>query len=257
MANIRDLPEDILLDILTLVPLKDLILNCRLVCTQWRNLVDLPVLWKRIYQRKDIRCPLRSVCYILSHLEKNLVKNPCGEEGLDCWEIKTPSSGQWKIQQLSGKASMRLEMRNFHQRRPAVQDGLGHRVTKCFSACNGLCIKSQLITLKDEGYWDELMDRAKPNILVTDWFYCRQGSQYRLHMKLLSADFQLLREFCTDDMYMQGWKHGRWRKVCYILYKCAGVRHIVFEHQGQNVNGQPSRDRGMQITKSSIMITKC
>lgn len=31
------------------------------------------------------------------------------------------------------------------------------------------CFKSQLITLKKEGYWNELMDEKRPEIIVKDW----------------------------------------------------------------------------------------
>lgn len=32
-----------------------------------------------------------------------------------------------------------------------------------------LCLKSQLIDLKAEGYWEELLDTFRPDIVVTDW----------------------------------------------------------------------------------------
>lgn len=32
-----------------------------------------------------------------------------------------------------------------------------------------LCLKSQLVDLKAEGYWEELMDEFRPDIVVTDW----------------------------------------------------------------------------------------
>lgn len=31
------------------------------------------------------------------------------------------------------------------------------------------CLKSQLVDLKAEGYWKELMDTVRPDITVTDW----------------------------------------------------------------------------------------
>lgn len=49
---------------------------------------------------------------------------------------------------------------------PEVQDCVSEFVVN-FSG--RLCTKSQLITLKDEGYWDQLMDDGRPTIVVKDW----------------------------------------------------------------------------------------
>lgn len=32
-----------------------------------------------------------------------------------------------------------------------------------------MCLKSQLIDLKAEGYWEELLDKFRPDIVVKDW----------------------------------------------------------------------------------------
>lgn len=32
-----------------------------------------------------------------------------------------------------------------------------------------LCLKSQLVDLKAEGYWEELLDTFRPDIVVKDW----------------------------------------------------------------------------------------
>lgn len=38
-----------------------------------------------------------------------------------------------------------------------------------FYVCFRPCFKSQLITLKKEGYWNQLMDEKRPEITVKDW----------------------------------------------------------------------------------------
>lgn len=32
-----------------------------------------------------------------------------------------------------------------------------------------LCLKSQLVDLKAKGYWEDLLDRIRPDIVVKDW----------------------------------------------------------------------------------------
>ncbi|KAJ7306351.1 hypothetical protein JRQ81_009694 [Phrynocephalus forsythii] len=262
MASLEDLPEPILVDILTWLPAEDLILNCRLVCSWWRELVDWPVLWKRKLRRhgKDLGAQGSDLYYVFCHLEKNLVQNPCGEEGLDFWEILTPGEARWKIEDVSEADSEKFRGTDFLQRNYYVKDRPQPLIQKCFAASNGSCFKSQLITLKDHGYWDELLDGSSSTIVVKDWFYSRPGCRYRLYVGLLAADATVLREYCSEDLYKQDWERGssqRWQKVTHTFYNCPRVRHIVFQHQAQKVvevveeeTAQPPGD-GIRITHSS------
>uniref|UniRef100_A0ACB8EEU8 Uncharacterized protein n=1 Tax=Sphaerodactylus townsendi TaxID=933632 RepID=A0ACB8EEU8_9SAUR len=86
MVTIGDLPPDVLEEVLSRVPGRDLVCNCRLVCLQWRDVVDLPALWKRKCQREGFGLAMsdRSILdwktfYFLCSLKRNLIKNPCGE----------------------------------------------------------------------------------------------------------------------------------------------------------------------------------
>ncbi|XP_063001167.1 F-box only protein 44-like [Elgaria multicarinata webbii] len=255
MASVGDLPEGVLLDVLSLVPSKDLICNCRLVCSQWRDLVDLPILWKRKFEQEDSASDWKEskIFYILCHMEKNLIQNPCGEEGLDSWEIEVPPEGQWKTEEVSEKDSLELEttdilLRNIYMK---DEDIPYQHVKKCFVACNGLCVKSQRITLKDHGYWDQLIDEINPTIVVKDWYYYTRHCLYRLCVKLLSADFKVLQEYCSGDEYKSDLKDNEWREVSYTFNSCpAGVRHVLFQHQGN----WERPGSGMRMTKSSLTL---
>ena len=46
--NIADIPEEVVIKILSYLPRNDLLLNAALVCSQWRRLTEDPVLWRRI-----------------------------------------------------------------------------------------------------------------------------------------------------------------------------------------------------------------
>ncbi|XP_054857194.1 F-box only protein 44-like isoform X1 [Eublepharis macularius] len=161
MVNIGDLPSDILLDLLSRVPGRDLVCNCRLVCLQWRDLVDLATLWKRkcLQEGFNPEPPDRSVpdwktFYFLCIMKRNLIQNPCGEEGFNFWELESDGGDKWRIEELPG-----ARRRDFpHQ-----------PVPKYFVTSQGPCTKHQIISLKNEGYWDELMDKTKPDIVVPLW----------------------------------------------------------------------------------------
>nr|XP_034975818.1 F-box only protein 44-like [Zootoca vivipara] len=276
-ANMENLPENLLLDIFVMVPACDLICNCRLVCSQWRDLVDLPVLWKRKFQKRDHdSSPKPLAFYIFSRLEKNLIKNPDGQDGLDSWEIQTPAESHWETEELSIEESKRVrpvigtyEISNFLKENDEDDDEyFPVQLYKCFAARNGPCSKSQLITLKDEGYWDELMDEARPMIWVRDCFSNGFDSCYKLTVKLLSADSEVLEEHQYEEADV-----SCWYPVLYIFYNYPqGVRHILIEHKGQGgvyhsdilknkffPDEGPSGDRkllwgGMRVLQSSITL---
>ncbi|XP_077787526.1 F-box only protein 44-like [Podarcis muralis] len=274
MTNIGNLPDHVMLDILSLIPMNELILSCRLVCSRWRDLVDLPIFWRSKYRHKNENLKKTKEFYVFSHLERNLIKNPCGEEGLDFWETQTSPRGQWKTKEMSEADSSKLQKWDFLQRHFYVKDDAipYQEVNKCFAAYGRLCVKSQLITLKDEGYWDELMDEGRPTIVVKDWFYGVLGRRYQLSVKLLSADFTVIREYCSKGRYTCYSEDEEWREVSHTFHNFPpGVRHIFFQHQSQNLNWQESgllmriaklfriarcmkTDRRMRITKSSVTI---
>ncbi|XP_026571655.1 F-box only protein 44-like [Pseudonaja textilis] len=275
MASIQDLPDDVLLAVLCLLPINELIWNCQLVCSRWRDILHSPFLWKRKYQEEDADLKMPKTFYIFCHLEKNLIKNPCGEEGLHFWDTATPSNGQWKVKDVFEKDSAKLQAWDFLQRNIYIKDEWipYQEVEKCFAAYNGLCTKSQLITLKDEGYWDQLMDDGRPTIVVKDWFFSSFNSHYKLCVKLLSEDFQVIREYDSGDKYKYDSEYNdEWRQASHAFHNVPpGIRHIFFQHQGQHFNWQQSscgtklmkclkmaKERGksqrMRITKTSVTI---
>ena len=89
VGNINELPENILLELFTHVPARQLLLRCRLVCSLWRDLIDLVTLWKRKCLREgfiteDWDQPVADwkVFYFLRSLRRNLLHNPCAEGGM-------------------------------------------------------------------------------------------------------------------------------------------------------------------------------
>uniref|UniRef100_A0A8D2Q4Z4 Uncharacterized protein n=1 Tax=Varanus komodoensis TaxID=61221 RepID=A0A8D2Q4Z4_VARKO len=198
MANFWDLPEDILVEVLSLVPTKELICSCRLVCLQWRELVDSLLLWKLKYRHncKDLNKGIKDAYYLFCHLEKNLIKNPCGEEGLDFWEIETPSEGEWKVEVIAGLGKTKVRTTDFLMKNSEVEYKAQHQVNKCFATYNGLCIKSQRITLKDHVE-----------------FYSTPGNEYQLTVKLLAEDFTTLKEHSFTNGYGGHRRSGKWHRV--------------------------------------------
>ena len=88
VGNINELPENILLELFTHVPARQLLLRCRPVCSLWRDLIDLVTLWKRKCLREgfiteDWDQPVADwkAFFFLCSLRRNLLRNPCAEGG--------------------------------------------------------------------------------------------------------------------------------------------------------------------------------
>uniref|UniRef100_A0A8D1EW56 F-box protein 44 n=1 Tax=Sus scrofa TaxID=9823 RepID=A0A8D1EW56_PIG len=108
VGNINELPENILLELFTHVPARQLLLRCRLVCSLWRDLIDLVTLWKRKCLREgfiteDWDQPVADwkIFYFLRSLRRNLLHNPCAEEGFEFWSLDVNGGDEWKVEDLS------------------------------------------------------------------------------------------------------------------------------------------------------------
>ena len=89
LVGINELPENILLEVFTYVPARQLLLRCRPVCSFWRDLIDVVTLWKRKSLREgfvtegwDQPVADWKIFYFLCSLRRNLLRNPCAEGGL-------------------------------------------------------------------------------------------------------------------------------------------------------------------------------
>ncbi|XP_063091589.1 F-box only protein 44 isoform X2 [Cavia porcellus] len=197
VGNINELPESILLELFTHVPARHLLLHCRPVCSLWRDLIDLVTLWKHKCLREgfvtqDWDQPVADwkVFYFLCSLRRNLLHNPCAEEGFEFWSLDVNGGDEWKVEDLSQE-----------QRKEFPND----QVKKYFVTSYYTCLKSQVVDLKAEGYWEELMDTTRPDIEVKDWFAARPdcGSKYQLCVQLLSSAHAPLGTFQPDPATIQ------------------------------------------------------
>lgn len=249
LISINELPENILLEVFTYVPARRLVLVCRLVCSLWRDLIDLMTLWKRKSLREgfiseDFEEPVSDwkIFYFLCSLRRNLLRNPCAEEGMRSWQIDYNGGDHWKVESLPGGHGQ-----NFPD----------SRVKKYFVTSFGLCLKSQMVDLKAEGYWEELMDTVRPDIVVKDWFAARAdcGCTYNIRVQLVSANYIALASFEPPPVTIQQWNDAQWTEVSHTFSDYPpGVRHILFQHGGKDTQFWAGW-YGPRVTNSSIIIS--
>ncbi|XP_059207983.1 F-box only protein 50 [Centropristis striata] len=96
----------------------------------------------------------------------------------------------------------------------------------------------QVVDLKAEGLWEELLDGFQPEIVIQDWYEESQlhESIYQLHVKLLGADKStVISEHTanpTEDL--SNYSHN-WKEVSHVFSGYGpGVRYVHFQHRLKN-----------------------
>nr|XP_060615070.1 F-box only protein 2 [Anolis sagrei ordinatus] len=243
------LPEPLLLRILSSVPAVDLILVCRLVCSQWKALIDGAALWLLKCQQEGFAgqeaeedgAESWQMLYFLNKRKRNLIKNPNGEEGLEHWVDLENGGDGWNTEDLPG---------DFGKDFP-IED-----VRQYFVSSFGWCSKAQVIDLRAEGYWEELMDTVQPKIVVKDWYAarCDAGCLYSLKAKLLSENEDVVAEFESDTIAVPQDNEGEWNEITHTFSDYGpGVRFVRFEHGGQDTCFWKGW-YGARVTHSSVTV---
>ncbi|XP_068577272.1 F-box only protein 50 isoform X3 [Cebidichthys violaceus] len=115
----------------------------------------------------------------------------------------------------------------------------------------------QVVDLKAEGLWEELLDDFQPEIVIQDWYEESQlhKSIYELHVKLLGADKStVISEHTanpTEDC--SAYSHN-WKEVSHVFSGYGpGVRYVHFQHRLKNqfLNGFYAT----LSSDSSVMVT--
>ncbi|KAI2662234.1 F-box only protein 44 [Labeo rohita] len=129
-------------------------------------------------------------------------------------------------------------------------------VSKCFVTSCGLCLKEQLIDLKQEGYSEAFMDQQQPYIKISDWYAPLSdcGSEYQICVELLDEKKKPISTFQPEKVFFQKGKMYPWRQMTHVFMNYGpGVWFIRFTHGGKDTKFQKGQ-RGIQVTNSSVEI---
>ncbi|XP_038603312.1 F-box only protein 2 [Tachyglossus aculeatus] len=247
-VGMESLPEPALIRILASVPAGELVLVCRLVCLQWKALVDGAALWVLKCQQEGLAGKEQAeeekdnwqAFYFLSKRKRNLLKNVCGEEEFESWGEMEHGGDGWKVEELPGDNGSEFS---------------DDSVKKYFVTSYEWCRKTQVIDLRAEGYWEELMDTTQPDIIVKDWYSSRSdaGCLYELCVKLLSEHEDVLMEYKSGTVAVPQ-DDASWKEISHTFSNYGpGVRFIRFEHGGQDTVFWKGWF-GVRVTNSSVMV---
>ncbi|XP_008072581.1 F-box only protein 27 [Carlito syrichta] len=254
--DLSRLPPELLMVVLSHVPPRTLLRRCRQVCRSWRALVDGQALWLLILTRDHgaagrallplVRSRLPSVCddkpcflrrfCVGRPIGRNLIRNPCGQEGLRKWMVQHGGDG-WVVE----------------ENRTSVP---GAPSQTCFVTSFSWCRKKQVVDLEEEGLWPELLDSGWIEICVSDWWGARHdsGCMYRLLVQLLDANQTVLDRFSAVPDPIQQWNNNIYLQVTHVFSNIKmGVRFVSFEHRGQDTQFWAGH-YGARMTNSSVIV---
>uniref|UniRef100_UPI0037E8275D F-box only protein 50 n=1 Tax=Semicossyphus pulcher TaxID=241346 RepID=UPI0037E8275D len=97
----------------------------------------------------------------------------------------------------------------------------------------------QVVDLKAEGLWDELLDEFQPEIVVQDWYDESQLHKniYELHVTLLGADKStVISEHSVSPTEDRTAYTHSWKEVSHVFSGYGpGVRYVHFLHRLKNM----------------------
>ncbi|XP_067226945.1 F-box only protein 6-like isoform X1 [Chanodichthys erythropterus] len=243
-ADVPDVPLAVVEEILLNLPAHQVVRVCRLVCREWKELVDSASHWRERCRREGIQpCDASRtpgdwrLFYFLTKKQCNLLKNPCADDYLQGWEIVRNEGDGWVVE---------------GNRKPFSDN----RVTKCFVTSYGFCLKRQLIDLKKEGYNAAFMDQLQPHIKISDWYAPRFdcGCQYQICVELLDEKEKTISTFEPEQVLFEQWNDEPWCQMTHVFKDYGrGVRFISFTHGGKDTQFWAGH-YGIRVTNSNVEI---
>ncbi|XDV45747.1 hypothetical protein PO909_013789 [Leuciscus waleckii] len=239
-----DVPLAVVEEILLNLPEHQVVRVCRLVCREWKELVDSAAHWRERCRREGIQpCDASRppedwrLFYFITKKQRNLLKNPSADDGLQGWENEQNGDGCWVTE----------------ENRKLFPD---NTVTKCFSTSRRSCLKQQLIDLTKEGYSGAFLDQQQPHIKISDWYTPLSGcrSEYRICVELLDEKKKPIRTFQPYKVFFQQGDNYPWCQITHVFKDYGpGVRFISFTHGGKDTQFWAGC-YGIRVTNSSVEI---
>lgn len=238
------LPLVVLEEIFMNLPPHQVVCVSRLVCREWKDLVDSDSLWRERCRREGYHLsdPTKiptdwRLFYFLCKKRRNLLKNPRAEQKFTDWKILENGGDRWKVES-------------------PMMPHPDQTVQKVFVTSYGMCRKSQLIDLEKEGYSPAFMDQFQPDIKISDWYAPRWdcGCEYEISVELLDQRKKPIQTFAPETVFFEQWNDQQWHQMTHLFKNYGpGVRYIHFIHGGKDTQFWAGW-YGIRVTNSSVEI---
>ena len=285
ILTINDLPNEILSLIFVNIPAEALCKTLILTCKKWKEIIDSDPFWinKMIHESRAssnlMKFLIESDClvdpkhlYFKNPFTKNLIKNPCAENGFDFWDTrslmlikisKTDKSYDYynneylakycrnseKIQEQNG---FKIEPDSYFKK-PAY-DPNGEPVRN-YATTYFKCTKYQLIDLYNEVIDQNILKKLNPKIEIKDYYAPRHdcGSEYHLIVEFYDENFKKIDGINFDKVFPQ-WSQPVWHEFKKVVENYSdNLRYILFEHSGKDTQFWAGH-YGIKLRGSSVKL---
>ncbi|XP_050457843.1 F-box only protein 2-like [Cataglyphis hispanica] len=251
----RDISIELLTKIFCYLDRRTL-LNCQLVCKQWKMVIQNYVWWKKaglllnkLFSRRE-ELPWQ-VFYLIYKTKppferKNLLKNHSGEKFFQYWTFlyyrnKTLPYSCWVIENPPCSVpELPLTEPVFEGNQYCFANFRDINIHSEFQGPDSICKKIQLIDVISEGFDPYILDVLQPPIMISEWYSCQKNfpAIYECEVELLSRpktrslNLNTLDRFRLRDV-IERKRLGKWQYMSHVFtnYGC-GLRCIKFMHNG-------------------------
>lgn len=249
--NGKAIPLEIISSILKWVDEDSLVFSCRLVCKEWREIID-ELVWEEkcnctkllLGQRSEKQIPWWVTYWVIKKrtFRENLIKNNCGQEEINYWNILENYGDGWIVEE---------EPVGVMDDLPQC-DEVGTNKT-CFVTSFHWCSKNQVVKLSEVGLSDKIMDEIQPDFVCSDWIATRFdcGGIFVLYCSLLDSALKPIGNQFAQEIMLEG--GSPWTKVSGNItgpYP-KGARYICFFHKGKDTQFWKGH-YGIKITGSFL-----
>ncbi|XP_060113779.1 F-box only protein 17-like [Heteronotia binoei] len=224
------LPQELLVLILSWVPGPTLVTVGRLVCREWRDLIDGPVLWKLQGERDPSKREAFRAALEAAH---------------HCPRMEWARVGV--LQPFGRNLSKSRRKLDLH---PPCR--LGVLDTSYLE--DNPCWISYFIDLVKEGLWEDLLDAFQPDIFISDWWGTHEkcSCTYNLYVLLLAADRSTVISRFDTKMDRAGEWNISFQQPSHVFRKYGpGVRYLRFQHTCKRPEPQHME---AHLTNSSVLV---
>ncbi|XP_072302862.1 F-box only protein 50-like [Eucyclogobius newberryi] len=121
---------------------------------------------------------------------------------------------------------------------PSDMSGIPKGAVVCARPKYSWFTMEQVVDLKAEGLWDQVIDEFQPEIMIQDWYEESRLHEfiYQLHVKLLSADkTRVIAEHTVTPAEDRSVCNHKWKEVSHVFSGYGSdVRYVHFLHRLKN-----------------------
>lgn len=278
ISMIETLPEEILEEIFILVPADVLCKTTLLVCKRWHDIIERDIFWiekgirdKKLNTQIVKKLETKGIFaakkfYFNGIFNRNLLKNPFGDQGFDHWiapldnsqfdNIDKKIEGIIKSSRTENSITKKVNNRSFMKIEKPPK-GLNNQILDKNEVPYGAFVTSyqkgeryQVIDFQDEFLIEQLAPEIEVKENYTERFDC--GCKYGLRVYLVSSDYLIRDKFVFEDTLPQ-WGDAKWKEAKFTFKVAYPVRYLIFYHFGNDTQFWAG-EYGSKMTNGSVKI---